>query len=260
METSNEKKFQQLFPNELYVLQHNGGAAYQHLLREENKYFSAIQHGRKQEAYEHIENIYQILAVEEVPEERQKDFQRFFTFLAGAFAKYFSRTFSFSWEFLATATTMMKVIETWETEEDYREGMYFVTNTFTRTINAHQGDVYAHPKIAKYLYFIQDRLYEPLNTKIVAAHLDISTGHLNRLVREHLNQSCAMYIREKKLEESIYLLYDPNKTIGEIADTLAMSHGNFIRIFQKKYGVSPSSYRKRLAAPMIKEPGDGMRL
>ncbi|RWZ50138.1 AraC family transcriptional regulator [Halobacillus fulvus] len=260
METSNERKFRELFPSELHVLQHNGDAAYKSLLREEDKYFSAIQHGRKQEAYEHIENIHRILSVERSAEERLKDYQRFFTFLAGAFAKYFSRTLSFYWEFLATATTLMKVMETWKNEEDYREGMYFVTNTFIRTIGAYHENVYAHPKIAKYLQMIEEHLYEPLNTKIVAESLEISTGHLNRLVREHLNQSSAAYIREKKLEESVYLLYDPNKTIREIADTLAMSHGNFIRVFREKYGSSPSSYRKKLTAPMMKDFGGGRHM
>ncbi|MGY4691760.1 helix-turn-helix domain-containing protein [Salibacterium sp. K-3] len=257
METSNDKKFRHMFPKELYVLQRAGGAVFQNIIREEENFFRAVYHGRKQKAYEHIENIFHILSVEESEQERLKDYRRFFTFLAGSSAKEFTRHLSFSWEFLAAAVTLMKIIETWETEEEYSEGIYFITNTFIQTINGYQDEYPSHPQIMRFVQFVDDYIYDHLNTQIVAAHLDISSGHLARLVRRHLGTTCIEYIREKKLEESVYLLHDITKPIQEVAAMLHMSPAHFNRVFKEKYQCSPNHYRKRLTLnPVKKATGD----
>jgi AraC-like DNA-binding protein len=58
------------------------------------------------------------------------------------------------------------------------------------------------------------------------------------------NTSTIRYLQQKRLELSLLLLRDTNKTISEIADHLGYTHANNFSIaFRKTFGNSPQNYR-----------------
>ncbi|AKG03816.1 hypothetical protein AAV35_002795 [Salimicrobium jeotgali] len=246
MNSTNEKKFKQLYDQELFNLQNTEEKIFATIIKEEEYYFAAVCNSKQSEAYRRIENIADILAGEKDPQERVKDYRRFFVYLAGASAERFSKRFVFAWEFLATAVSLMKLVESWETEEDFRTGMYFMTDTFMHTVNTYSLESPSHPQVMKFIQYVDEHLYDQLSVTLIADGLGMSPGHLARLVRTHLDTTCNEYIKRKKLEESVLLLQDMTLPIRDIADRIGISNGHFIRIFQEKYSCSPSEYRKRI--------------
>lgn len=100
----------------------------------------------------------------------------------------------------------------------------------------------------KILSFVESRLYNPdLKRKSIAAEASISLSTLDRLFLKHIHQSVSQYILEKRFAKVENLLALSGVRIKEIASGTGFAsaiHMNFL--FRKKYGMTPSQYRKKL--------------
>lgn len=247
MEISSQKIYYKWFEHELYVLQHNGEAAYGAIIDEKRKYFEAIFNNQKYIANQQLFNILTIIGVEEDPHERLMDLRRFFIFLAGSFAYTFSQKLSFSWNFLATSTALMKTIEGWESEQKFYQDVYFITDILIEALDAANLNRTKSPHVIKFVNYVRLHIDEPINIKNIAEALSISPGYLSRLVSYHLGVSCKRYIRNKKLERSLLLLREKHFSIQKIAEQSGFKNqSHFIRIFKERYQMTPNRYRNQL--------------
>ena len=100
----------------------------------------------------------------------------------------------------------------------------------------------------KILSFVEQNLYDPaLKREDIAANSSVSTSTLDRLFRKYMNKSVSEYILEKRFCKVESLLAIPGIRIKEISDSSGFSssiHMNFL--FRKRYGTTPSRYRKKL--------------
>lgn len=98
------------------------------------------------------------------------------------------------------------------------------------------------------IQFIGNHTNEGIGINEVAAHIGKSRAYLTDKFKRETGKTVNDYILDKKLSESRHLLKHTNKTIAEIAYFLCFSSQNYFQtLFKRKYGETPSAYRKRLA-------------
>ncbi len=85
----------------------------------------------------------------------------------------------------------------------------------------------------------------------VADELNMGYSSFRKLFKEYTGMAPGQYQIQLKLKRAINLLYDKNKPIKEIAVESGFSSPYyFSRIFKKKLGCSPLSFRNRLFDPL----------
>ncbi len=89
---------------------------------------------------------------------------------------------------------------------------------------------------------------ENLTISDISESLHISRSHISHIFSNRLNMNFCDYINSLRLSDALGLLEDRNFPITEISDRAGFSTiRTFNRAFQKRYGVSPSQYRKSLS-------------
>ena len=85
-------------------------------------------------------------------------------------------------------------------------------------------------------------------TAELAALVNLSASRFRHLFKEETGVSVGSYLRERRLERAELLLRTTFLTIKEVMSEAGMSSmSHFVSYFKKRYGVSPSGYRKQLA-------------
>ena len=75
--------------------------------------------------------------------------------------------------------------------------------------------------------------------------VNISISHLNRLFKAETGLSPLQFLREMRLDEAANLLKSSFLSVKEIrVSTGLRDKSTFIKDFKKKYGMTPSDYRK----------------
>ncbi|MBQ8868326.1 MAG: AraC family transcriptional regulator [Oscillospiraceae bacterium] len=81
----------------------------------------------------------------------------------------------------------------------------------------------------------------------ISESLHISRSHISHIFSSRLNMNFCDYINSLRLSDALNLLEDKNLPITEISDRSGFSTiRTFNRAFQKRFGSSPSQYRKGL--------------
>ncbi len=92
--------------------------------------------------------------------------------------------------------------------------------------------------------FVKINMSAPITLTDVANHVNMSIRHLNRIFTEQEGISLGAYILDCKINLAKHELEKTKKSVKEIALHLGFSDINyFCRIFKKKTGYSPSTYR-----------------
>ena len=96
------------------------------------------------------------------------------------------------------------------------------------------------------LHYIDEHLGNPmLSVRDIAEALGLTTPTLIHVFKKNLDTTPAKYIREKRLEESLALLKDSDKSLQEICDLCGFgSMETFHRTFKSTYGLPPGQFRK----------------
>ena len=69
--------------------------------------------------------------------------------------------------------------------------------------------------------------------------------YFNRLIKSKTGLTYSAYLQQIRLEHAEHLLLSSEKSIDEIAENVGYHNkGYFYKIFQEKYGMTPSRYRK----------------
>jgi transcriptional regulator GlxA family with amidase domain len=95
---------------------------------------------------------------------------------------------------------------------------------------------------------IEADVARPWEIAELAALVNLSASRFRHLFKEESGVAVSLYLRERRLERAELLLRTTFLSIKEVrseAGVSSMSH--FVEYFKKRYGVTPSEYRKQLA-------------
>lgn len=93
--------------------------------------------------------------------------------------------------------------------------------------------------------YIHANYAQSLNLNDLASAFYISPSYLSHLFAKKKKMTIVKYIGNVRLEKSVEYLKNTELSIADIAERTGFSDGNyFAKAFKKKYGISPTDYRK----------------
>lgn len=94
--------------------------------------------------------------------------------------------------------------------------------------------------------FVEKHYRERLTAEDIATSLNLSVPTVYRRFSECFNLSPANYINNVRLIQAAALLEITDKNVSEIGDKVGFSDAfYFSKLFKRKFGVSPATYRKK---------------
>lgn len=95
--------------------------------------------------------------------------------------------------------------------------------------------------------YIQDHFAESLTVEEIARHIGLNRSYFSSIFKEQTGQTPIAYIQNFRLTKAVYLLETTSLSVAAVACSCGYQQPESLtRIFQKKYGVSPADFRKRL--------------
>lgn len=140
--------------------------------------------------------------------------------------------------------TEYKLLECGKQYERFEAGAFLYTflTTLLREISSPSSS-YSHVTAAK--SWINSNYASDTSLAELCEMLQVSQSHLSRSFRKETGLSPIEYLSIVRLEHSIKLLVTTNLSINEIATLCGFSNSNyFSKVFRKKFGYTPSDYRK----------------
>lgn len=90
------------------------------------------------------------------------------------------------------------------------------------------------------------RHYADVTIQSLADTFHFQEDYFNRLIKSKTGLTYSAYVQQIRLEKAEHLLLTSGKTIEEIAEIIGYHNkGYFYKIFQQKYGTTPSKYRQK---------------
>lgn len=94
--------------------------------------------------------------------------------------------------------------------------------------------------------YIDEHYGSKISLEDVAGHAYISPNYLSSLFKKEMGVNFIEYVTEVRLREAKKLLEDVRYSVVEVAQRVGYKDtGHFSSVFLKKYGVSPTAYRKK---------------
>lgn len=104
--------------------------------------------------------------------------------------------------------------------------------------------------------YIRDHITEPLQAEEVARYVGLNRSYLSTLFKQHTGLSPLRYIQQFRLTKAQHLLESSQLSVAAIAYSCGYQQPeSLIKIFKQQYGISPSSYRKKV----LQETADARR-
>ena len=95
--------------------------------------------------------------------------------------------------------------------------------------------------------YIHDHLREDVSMKEMAALCHLSPSYFSRTFNKETGESFVNYINRRKVALAKELLRETNKSITQIAEEAGyINISNFIAVFKRMEGVTPSVYRQHM--------------
>lgn len=99
-------------------------------------------------------------------------------------------------------------------------------------------------RVARFRELVNEHFTNETSVDFYADRLCITTGHLNRIVRQTLGQSTKGYIQSRRMEEARHLLRYTSLTVADIAERLSFETPTyFVRAFVRATGQTPLQFR-----------------
>lgn len=104
--------------------------------------------------------------------------------------------------------------------------------------------------------YIEENICSKLTVEDIAARAYMSPAHLQRLFHITFGMTIAEYVRYRKLQKALELLYYTNRKVCDIAYDVGFEHeSSFIRSFKREFGLTPHEARKQPDSIKITPPG-----
>ncbi len=122
-----------------------------------------------------------------------------------------------------------------------------LTRAYTAEINLEKLVSPSYSIIIEHLEnLINQHFYKEKLPKFYSDQLNITTKHLNRVVKKTLNKTTSQLISERIILESKRLIIHSENNLAAIANILQFSdYAYFSRFFKSKTGMTPISFRKK---------------
>ena len=99
--------------------------------------------------------------------------------------------------------------------------------------------------IERALIHIEDHLQHSLTVESVANAFNMSKYYFHRLFSAMMGCTLSQYILSRRLNASLTLILDKNKSLTDIAYQLNFgTQASFTRAFKRQYGAAPSSVKQ----------------
>ena len=110
-----------------------------------------------------------------------------------------------------------------------------------KSINSNNSENYS---IMKIMLYIKEHYSEIITLLDIANSANISKSSCNRIFNKTLKMTPFEYLLSFRINQSIHLLINSNKTISEIAYSCGFQDASYYcRMFRKYIGISPQKYR-----------------
>jgi AraC-like DNA-binding protein len=107
---------------------------------------------------------------------------------------------------------------------------------------------FSRETVLRILQYCTAHYKEDLTVTSVAESLDLSRSCVSHIFSTRISMNFCDYINSLRLAEAVSILNNKNYTVTEVASMSGFSTiRTFNRAFLKKYGISPSAYRKQLS-------------
>lgn len=128
-----------------------------------------------------------------------------------------------------------------QTLDDIRENFAGEIQNITL---ANQSDSRNDTVVTTVKEYVQAHYTEEFGLKTIAAHYNFSPGYLGVLFKDAVGMSVLEYTNNIRLEAAERLIRDTNLNMKDIMQqTGFINESNFYKLFKKKYGLTPKSYR-----------------
>lgn len=108
-------------------------------------------------------------------------------------------------------------------------------------------------RIAKVCNYIENNIEESIKLGEVAALVNMSESAFSHFFRKKTNCTFIDYVNNLRIARACQMLTETSHTVAEICYSCGFNNlSNFIRIFKKKKGNTPSEYRTLLQQMLIK--------
>ena len=95
-------------------------------------------------------------------------------------------------------------------------------------------------------HFILENLSLQPTLSMLSAHFGYTRQYIIRVFKKQFHQTPAAYINDAKLARAIRHLHEAEMRIDEIARRCGFEDANyFSRQFKRKFGITPSAYRRQ---------------
>ena len=92
---------------------------------------------------------------------------------------------------------------------------------------------------------VENRYAEPLTVKEMAGMCGYSASHFMKFFRRQMGMSFVEYLNDYRLLMAARMLASTEETVTEIARLSGFDQPSYFnRLFRRKYGMTPSEYRK----------------
>jgi AraC family transcriptional regulator len=110
----------------------------------------------------------------------------------------------------------------------------------------YRGGVPRH-QLNRVLDYVEANLHQDLPLSALAGVATMSPFHFTRAFRQSMGLSPHQYVLVQRIERAKSLLRNHELTVGEVSLSTGFARQNhFARIFQKKTGLTPTEFRRRL--------------
>ncbi|WP_079476388.1 helix-turn-helix domain-containing protein [Marinococcus halophilus] len=242
--TKNYERFRSQYEQEIEKMNQAENEELVELYKAQNRFFDCIFRSRKKEAKKELATIYRIISLEPEDEKRLQVLKQYYFFLIGGFLDRYTQTFSFDKKALAASVALINVMEEWNLEEEFFEGINVLVDGMLDTTWNEDIQAYNNPIISRFITLVEQQLYQALNTNILVGELEVSKSHISRLVNEELGMSIPNYVTQKRIQEAAYLLQTTTSPVKAIAERLRFSSASYFGVcFKSVYGCTPRQYR-----------------
>ena len=127
---------------------------------------------------------------------------------------------------------------------------------FVRLLRNHEGEIVVpNSSLLKmdsspvYILKYIEQHYKTLTLKDLAAFFGYSDRQMIRILRVYTGESFKNLLLDARMTHACELLRQPKISISSILSEIGYSNeSHFYQLFQKKFGMTPSEYRRKFAA------------
>jgi AraC-like DNA-binding protein len=110
------------------------------------------------------------------------------------------------------------------------------------------------PRIANAIEIIEKNYGDHLHLSQIAREVGLSRSRFEHLFKQETGQDYRSYLLSIRMAKAKDLMANQSLTIQQVADQVGYPHArNFVRIFKRRFGETPSTFRKELRQHIRRE-------